>query len=54
MPLLAKILLGGFILFMVLLGLGLCKVSGYWSRYEEQEDLKKYYKMEFKDREYHE
>ncbi len=53
MPLIAKILLGGFVLFMALLGLGLCKVSGYWSRIEEKRDLERYYKMEFKDREYH-
>ena len=54
MELLIKILIGGFIVFMVLLAFALCKVSGYWSRVEEKRDLERYYKMEFKDREYRE
>jgi hypothetical protein len=42
MPLLAKIMIAGFIVAMILLGAGLCKVSGYWSRVEEEEEIKEY------------
>ena len=36
---LAKILIVGFCLFLILLAFAMCKVSGYWSRVEEQEEL---------------
>ena len=53
-----KFILIGFvlisILFTVAMVSALIKVAGYWSKKKKKEDLKKYYKMEFKDREYHE
>ncbi len=38
---LAKILIIGFVVFMLLVGLAACKVSGYWSRIEEWEEMNK-------------
>lgn len=43
---LAKILIVGFCLFLVLLAFAMCKVSGYWSRVEEQEELEELLKKE--------
>lgn len=37
---LVKVLIIGFCILMALLAFAMCKVSGYWSRVEEQEELR--------------